>query len=82
MRERFYLDVSSIDPRIPGPADIHSDRHHTSEIFSIPERKIFDRLFLASSHAQAYGRARVQVTLYCCERADVAQLVEQRIRNA
>jgi hypothetical protein len=43
---------------------------------------IFNRLILASFHIRAYGRARAKKMLCCRNRADVAQLVEQRIRNA
>jgi hypothetical protein len=42
---------------------------------------IFNRLILASFHIRAYGRARAKKMLYCRNRADVAQLVEQRIRK-
>ena len=42
----------------------------------------FERLILASFRIRAYGRARAQKAPYCRNRADVAQLVEQRIRNA
>ena len=40
------------------------------------------RLILASFRLRAYGRTHARNALYCRERADVAQLVEQRIRNA
>jgi hypothetical protein len=38
-------------------------------------------LFLASFRNRAYGLARAQKALYCGNRADVDQLVEQRIRK-
>ena len=38
--------------------------------------------FLASLHNRDYGRARARMALPCFLSADVAQLVEQRIRNA
>ena len=40
------------------------------------------RLILASLRLRAYGLARVRNALYFRESADVAQLVEQCIRNA
>ena len=40
------------------------------------------RLILASLRLRAYVRARARNALYFRERADVAQLVEQCIRNA
>jgi hypothetical protein len=56
------------------------------EVIHITSNKIFDiffgRLILASFRIRAYGRARARKALYYDYCADVAQLVEQRIRNA
>ena len=79
MHEReSRLAVASIEVSIRRRRYGDSDELTPGKNFSIS----ITCLILASLRLRAYVRARVRNALYFRERADVAQLVEQCIRNA